>query len=75
MFLSMDILASDLAQFDPSVHIADADASRGIRYVTPRGIAYARRSVCPVRHTRKPACALHVAGSEGDERAMHRQSR
>lgn len=36
MFLSMDILASDLAQFDPSVHIADADASRGIRYVTPR---------------------------------------
>lgn len=37
MFLSMDILASDLAQFDPSVYIADADASRGIRYVTPAG--------------------------------------
>ena len=37
MFLSMDILASDLAQFDSSVHIADADASRGIRYVTPAG--------------------------------------
>ncbi len=37
MFLSMDILAGDLAQWNPVAHVHEADTSRQIRYVTPAG--------------------------------------
>lgn len=37
MFLSMEILAGDLAQWHPTLHVRDADSSRNIRYVTPAG--------------------------------------
>lgn len=37
MFLSMDILASDLAQFNATAHVQDAAVSKGIRYVVPAG--------------------------------------
>ena len=37
MFLSMEILAGDLAQWHPTLHVRDTDSSRNIRYVTPAG--------------------------------------
>lgn len=37
MFLSMEILAGDLAQWHASAHVRNADGSRQIRYVTPAG--------------------------------------
>ena len=37
MFLSMEILAGDLAQWHASAHVRDAEGSRQIRYVTPAG--------------------------------------
>lgn len=37
MFLSMDILAGDLASWDARTHVRDADAARSLRYVIPAG--------------------------------------
>lgn len=37
MFLSMEILAGDLAQWHASAHVRNAEGSRQIRYVTPAG--------------------------------------